>query len=528
MTDPPPTATDVRDAPLIPALHRDGPSVFGLRRLLQEAHKIRDLAIPIPPAASALLRLLYAIVARITRLDDPDLDADEWTAARNALLGADGGFDPDAIDGYLDREDLADRWYLFGGARPFLQDASLTTVCAERAGVNKLVFGRAAANTPVWWEHSTNEDPSPLRTEEAFWHLLVQHYYGPSGKCSARRVAGKAVSNATAGPLRRTVSFHPLGATLYESLILGVPQPGSAESDAEDVCPWEAPALPDPLAPDTLVTWPGDLLTGRSRDAILLVPSEDHEWVIDAYITVGTTQGPREAIDPYVIIDHSKDGRPYARRADASRALWRDLDALLLTSTPAATCRPTIFDIWNQMPARVGERLRVRAYGFDQDGQQVDHSWFTAVTPPVLGWSQENDPAMAHRVAACRATAEDVAKKLEFVSALAWAGAFGPPPKDGDRVKVDPRRPGPWRKTAMAAYWSAAERGFWSLLETDVAPLTVFIADADRALTAAVGGGQHRQRTARALAHARAILWSMLAGSAPTPGSSTDHAEATA
>ncbi|MGV9351848.1 hypothetical protein ACWDSD_45695 [Streptomyces spiralis] len=51
----------------------DGHQEFlGRRGLLGRAHEIEDLALALPPAASAVLRLLTAMAARITGLDDPE------------------------------------------------------------------------------------------------------------------------------------------------------------------------------------------------------------------------------------------------------------------------------------------------------------------------------------------------------------------------------------------------------------------------------------------------------------------------
>ena len=36
------------------------------------------------------------------------------------------------------------------------------------------------------------------------------------------------------------------------------------------------------------------------------------------------------------------------------------------------------------IPREAAAALRVRAFGFDQDGQTIDRQWFTATTPPVL------------------------------------------------------------------------------------------------------------------------------------------------
>ena len=55
---------------------------------------IEDLALPVPPAGSVVLRMLVLIAARLTGLDDDEMNADEWTDRRRALLTRRRRFDP--------------------------------------------------------------------------------------------------------------------------------------------------------------------------------------------------------------------------------------------------------------------------------------------------------------------------------------------------------------------------------------------------------------------------------------------------
>ena len=515
MSDPLP-CFDVREEPWVPVRIGGRPALVGLRRLFLQAHEIDDLALPVPPAASALLRVLTAIAARVTGLDDSDLDADAWLGERDDALRRPEGFDPDAVNAYFDRPDLRSRFDLFSPTRPFLQDPLLAEQCEKRAGVNKLTSGRAAGNNHSWWGPFTDTEPRPLPAGEAVWFLLVQHFYGPSGRCSARTVDGSALANSTAGPLRKTISFHPLGRNLHESLLASIPRSTDAQ-EADDICPWEEPDAPEPRHALAPLTWPGRLLTGRSRHAILLVPSADGRTVTDAYVTWATRHPALSAVDPYVVMNTVKTGKAagsrYPREANAARALWRDLDALLLKSDETSGFhRPTIFADLNDLPEDVRATLRVRAYGFDQDGQQVDRAWFTSVTPPLLRWTQERNPAMAYRISACRKAAEEVADKLGFAAAVAWAEATSPPPAEGRQVKIDTKNPGPWRSRAHNAYWPLAELTFWRLLSeaADQEPYLAFVRDAERALRAAVGGAERQQKPARAVSHALGILRTVL------------------
>lgn len=509
MSDP--SRYDLREEPWIPVGIAGRPEWLGFRQLFLRAHEIDDLALPVPPAASALMRVLTVIAARITGLDDPDLSADEWLGLRCAALERSGGFLPEAVSGYFDAPGRADRFGLFDPLRPFLQDLALADQCEKRAGVNKLA-SRAAGNNPVWWGPFADTDPRPLPADQAAWYVLVQHFYGPSGRCSARTIDAESEANSMAGPLRKTISFHPLGRNLYESLLAGLPRLTQDAPDEDDLCPWEEDQPPDPRKRPAPVTWPGRLLTGRSRHALLLVAGADGRTVTDAYVTWGTRHLPLEATDPFVVMNTVRSGanagKRYPREADGSRALWRDLDALLLKSDEVAGFRrPAVFDDLNDLPPDLRASLRVRAYGFDQDGQQVDRSWFTSVTPPLLRWSEEQDPKAARRISVCREAAEQIANALGYAARVAWAEATLPPPKEGAKIKLDAKRPGPWKQLAYDAYWPLAERTFWHLLDAPGAePYRTFYQEAETALRAAVGGAVKEQKAAKALNHALAIV----------------------
>ncbi|MEU9348401.1 type I-E CRISPR-associated protein Cse1/CasA [Streptomyces sp. NPDC048278] len=522
---PPQYETDKE--PCIPVLFLDGHQEdLGWRDVLLRAHLIKDLALPLPPAASAALRLLVVMAARVTCLDgqaQPRVSARQWAARRRELLKNPDGFDPHAVHAYFDQY----IWDLFHPVRPFLGDPRLASQCTKRAGVNKLVFGRPEGNNLAWFSPHTDTDPQPVPSAEALWHLLIHHYYGAAGQCSVRTVDGRSLGGAKAGPLRSTLSFHPLGRTLYETLLAGIPKPSHQWPGTPDCCPWEEPLHtpdpdgdpddgPDPDVAPPPVTSPGRLLTGRSRHAVLLLPSPDGRHVVDAYLT-WATQKKLPALDPY-LIHHIHTGkhltrRHAPRRADADRALWRDLDALLLagdeddskgkqnkTSKRRYTVqRPEAFTTLNDLPPDLRAALRVRVYGFDQEGKTTNRTWYTALTPPIWPWTQENDPAAAERIAECRKAAEEIGACLDTVSQEAWS----------ETTDDAPRHLPPWTHTARTLYWPRAEATFWSLLDGDPArsARAAFAADAIAALrTATRPAIAQRFRTAEAVATAVAQL----------------------
>lgn len=426
------------------------------------------------------------------------------------------------MDVYFDQEALAGRFDLFDTQRPFLQDPRLVAECVDAegkpnpSGVNKLVLGRpTGVNGAVLFGHFTDGDPVPVAAAEAAWHLIAQLYYGPSGQCTPRRITPHRPGNGDAGPLRKSVSFHAWAPELFTTLVLAVPAPLDTPSHSgEDLCPWEGP-LPDPAAP-TALSWPSRLLTGRARHAALLMPSGDHISVTDAYVTWSTHQPPPATPDPYVVLDMPKaGGAPYARPADGQRALWRDLDALLLTGSPQAK-RPYIFE---DLPRALRPALRVRAYGFDQDGQQKDHGWYEATTPPVLGWQQDTNEEMALHVARCHQAAEEVGGRLQYAARLAWKLTTDAGDDPSVKVRLDAKKPGPWAGQALARYWPAAEGVFWQLArpeQCEVPPHAPFVRAALNALDEALGSARVDVRAARARSRARATLRSLIPASSPS------------
>ncbi|APU16653.1 type I-E CRISPR-associated protein Cse1/CasA [Actinoalloteichus fjordicus] len=496
---------NLTEQPWIPV--RTGGTVrrIGLRELFEKAHEIEDLAVPIPPAAAALWRVLYAITAQITglntALNSSDPDVDGWMAARNAVL------ERGALSAELVAEHFTSnrsKFYLFHADRPWMQEPRLIEECLVASGVNKLVAGRPAGNNQVWFGHFSDVEPQPIPAGEAVLHLLVQLYYGPAGKCTARRIAGHAESNSTKGVLRSTTSFHPIGANLFESLVAGVPGPPANADASIDRCGWEQPLL-DPLGPPPEPTWPGGLLTGRSRHAVLLVPDATGTLVTDAYLTWAWRAPSVEARDPYLVYDTSREGRAYPRPASSDRAVWRDLDSLLLRASVdsgAAPRRPALFDGLARLPSEVRDRLRLAAYGFDQDGQTRDRQWFSASIPPVLRHLEEHDPITAIHIGELRRAAEAVGRRLQHCLGDAWRDVTSAASREKDRG-------GPWPVRAAQHYWPSAEREFWSRLRTgDVdADPWVFQQLAHRAIDAALSPTDEADlRIARAVDLARRRL----------------------
>ncbi|AJE83986.1 hypothetical protein SLNWT_3610 [Streptomyces albus] len=457
--------TNVLDDPLFPVRWRPGstPPVgsgpegeVGLRPLLRHAHEIENLAVAIPPAHSALLRILYALTARVTGLDQAPDGREGWLLRRDEILAA-GQLPPDGIDAYCARHHS--RFFLFddAGGRPWMQDPRLIEECdaAGTAGVNKLIVTRPAGNNHAWFTHTSDTRPVPPSASEAVLSLLTWLFYGPSGKCSARTVNGTKTSNATGGPLRGTLSYHPEGGTLFETLLAGLVPPKQQVRPAEDPCPWERETLPDPEGPPPAATGPCSQLTGQGVHALLLVPDpEDASRVVDAYITWGYRTGrAARPDDDYLIWQISQAGNRYPRHANSSRALWRDLDALLLAEPPgqARPRRPAVFEWAQEISEDFFEDLRVRALGFEQDSQAKDLQFVDAATPPVLGYLERRAATSRPAVGQLRVLGERFGQRLDRALRRAWRTYVNDSKDDADA----------WAESGAARYWPGAEREFW-------------------------------------------------------------------
>ncbi|WP_432105894.1 type I-E CRISPR-associated protein Cse1/CasA [Streptomyces sp. bgisy091] len=445
------------DQPCVPVRWKPGstasgtgrlPDLVGLRELLLRSHEIESLAVADAPAHAALLRILYALTARVSDLTEQGPEGD-WDERRLNVLDA-GQLPSEGIEAYF--AEFESRFFLFSpDGRPWMQDPRLKQQCdaTNTAGVNKLIVTRPSGNNHSWFRHDTDRAPVLPTASEAFLSLLVWHYYGPAGRCSSREVNGVKSASATAGPLRTALSYHPEGDSLFETLLAGLVPPEDSVNGREDLCPWEQEELPDPERPQRESQGPRSRHTGRSQHALLLLPDADSTHVRDAFITWAYRERmPRE--DDYLIWQTSQQGNRYPRPADSGRALWRDLDALLLQNPPAGNAHPQQPRVF-RTAAEVCEG-RVRALGFDQEGQAKDTQFVDASTPVVLGYAEDNDPRTVPAVGRLRQFGEMYGRRLDRAVKRAWAAYVRDAKADG----------GAWAAEAAARYWPRAEAEFWA------------------------------------------------------------------
>ncbi|MFF9480652.1 type I-E CRISPR-associated protein Cse1/CasA [Streptomyces sp. NPDC014733] len=460
---------DVAVDPWIPVTMVDGTSrQYGLRGLLVDAHLIESLAVTMPPAECAILRILYALALRGAGLAALDVDD------RYDLLEQ-GSFDPAVVDAYFARH--SDRFRLFDPVRPWLQEPRLPSQMDVRvekgrrkgqldrksSGVGKLAWGRASATSSAWFGAFHDGVPVPVPGPAAALNLLAWLWYGQGGPQGPnRRTERHDLRHASVGPLRGLVSYHPTGRNLFETMVLGIPDTDVVPVPGTDLAPWERDEPADPDGELPVVEGPVTLLTARAQHALLLVPSEDRAAASDVYIAWAWPSSLPAVSDPYLNWLEGSKGQQYAQRADVARAVFRDLDGLVLHTAPGSVPRrPLITDAIHDVPVEVLDHVAVVAYGFEQSREKAggEVGWYRAATPPVLRLIREEEKANAGRLAAARERAELCARRLEWAANSVWQDTAAP-------ADEDDKGPTPWSKRALTAYWPRAEAAFWTLLDT--------------------------------------------------------------
>ncbi len=368
---------------VLPAAEEGRRCLVGLRSLFTTAHLIADLDLDHPPVESVLRRMLAAITARVTGLDTGT--GDDWLDERDGVLTT-GRFTSKAVDAYFDEH--APRFGLHGTPRPFLQDPRLAKECTGGPARPPRHEPGLRKQPRVGQPHA--RDHALTMADAAGW-LLAWHGYGPAGMGAVRTHAGRSTKSCKAGPYRCLISYFPTTPTASSppsSSPSPPPRPGSPTPATTTPLGNRHPSRPSPpLRPRRphLPPYRSDLPRHPPH------PQEDHRQITGCRVAWGTATDLPTAIDPYVV-DREKGG---PLRADRTRAVFRDLDALLLKHRPGskiAVRRPTVFDSIADLPPHTLTTLGIRALGWDQDKQDKNFGWYAATTPPSATTSKNATP----------------------------------------------------------------------------------------------------------------------------------------
>ncbi len=254
---------DLVDEPWLPCLMADGGTrELGLRQVLLDAHRVRELSLDVPTQFPPLLRLLLAIVHRALR--QPGTSGGPRSTEAWEHLWALGALPGGPISRYLDEH--RERFQLFHPAAPFMQVAGLKTASAEAKPITQLIPFAATGNNAPLFSATRDADPPLLTCAEAARWLLHVHAWDTSGTKTGvvgdpRAKAGKSYPGRT-GPLGQLGVLVPVGRTLWHTLLLNLLVLDDDISPADDLPAWEAGPLTaewherHPRGVLDLYTWP--------------------------------------------------------------------------------------------------------------------------------------------------------------------------------------------------------------------------------------------------------------------------------
>ena len=337
MTDP---DYNLLDEAWIPVRLLDG-SVrkMGLLDVLRNTNEITDLACELPTQKIAIQRILLAICYRVTSLES----AKDWRRQWDA------GAPTDEAIAYLER--WRDRFYLFGGPRPFMQAPDLRTAKDAVSGLEKII-----ADIPNGEQFFTTRNTRAIARipadEAALW-LVHAHAYDPSGIRSGA-VGDPDVKGGKGYPIGpswcgQTGTVLLKGKNLDETLVL-------------NLVPFDSGSLqgPDPMGDKGACTWEAEYVeTARRRDfsrdgdpdpAGISIPRlftwhsrrirlvGDRSGVTGVVLAQGDKLAPQnmQRFEPMSLwrysMPQSKKFREHTympRKHEPGRALWRNLPGIL-------------------------------------------------------------------------------------------------------------------------------------------------------------------------------------------------------
>ncbi len=344
MTEHTKPAFNLLDEPWIPVRNSTG-EVFevSLTDALVRAGEYAALAETSPPNLIALYRLLLAVLHRaLTTHHGQWKDSDRARWFREGL--------PEApIRAYL--EQWRERFWLFHPQQPFMQVAALAEAKETREKLKpwtQIALEGANGNTPVMFDHSLDDVPVAITLATAPRNLLGFLQFTPGGLVKTFRDADKA------GALANTAAVVPTGATLRQTLILGL---HPSEKRVDDMPAWERAALSvhDLCADPTLATGPNDRYSRLSR-AVLLVQDENPNKIRYIRFAAGLAlEEDANAPDPMACYRINKDGKAIRISFSEGRSIWRDLPSLVPDASRASDVPAAILSWATNLYAALGQ-----------------------------------------------------------------------------------------------------------------------------------------------------------------------------
>jgi CRISPR system Cascade subunit CasA len=346
--------------PWIPVTDADGHAKkVSLRDVFASGDNLRDLAVR-PHERIALMRLLVCIAQ--AALDGPESEADKESAIRKL---------PQAASEYLRKWE--DRFSLFDGKFPFLQMPGLSkpskpakgkkpAADADLTAVSKLDFALATGNNTTLFDHgAAGQDGRALAPDELALGLLTFQCFSPGGLIGVATWNGQETPGSGSSghaPCSPSGMLHAVvrRPTLLQTIGANILTKQTINRNYRQ--PWGKPVwemfpssfADGPAVKNATATYLGRLIP-ISR-AILL--RQDRATMVFANGFDYPTP-PDFAPEPTATLVAKRDGSGHALVGAGSRAIWRQLPALVVKRTADNAGGPLVlleldepdgFDLW--------------------------------------------------------------------------------------------------------------------------------------------------------------------------------------
>jgi CRISPR system Cascade subunit CasA len=393
---------DLIDDPWIPCLMAGGATEeLSLRRVLLEAHHVRELSLDVPTQLPPVLRLMLAILHRALAqggVSGPRKH-ESWS-----VLWDRGGLPAEPVNRYLNH--WQDRFQLFHPSHPFMQAANLRTAKDETKTIALLIpFAASGNNTPLFSATRDSDPPTLTCAEAARWLLHIHAWDTAAIKTGAagdpKVKAGKTTGNPP-GPLGQLGVLIPTGETLWHTLMFNLLVLGPETSSDSDRPCWEN----TPLTAEWQVRHPYgllDLYTWPSR-RVRLFPelTGDGVRVRRAVVTAGDRIADVSLLtekEPHTAwlrneAQEKKLNRPRVflpGRHQPGRELWRGLETILAqarANRPGSNAKgPYILDQLAEREDNLGDaQVRLLGVGISYGNKSavIDESYADIMPLPVV------------------------------------------------------------------------------------------------------------------------------------------------
>lgn len=328
--------------------------LLSLLDVFRNAAQIERLANDVPTQDFALLRLLEAVLMRsiVPLMEEADDEGVLPVQLWGRLWGS-TGLPMNEIEQYL--KTWHDSFYLFGGKRPFMQEADLVATNEKVTEIGKIIAD-VPDNEPYFTMRAGKELQSISAAEAARW-VVHTHAFDPSGIKTATK-GDPAVKGGKSYPIGTGWAgflggVYIEGSNLQETLLLNLYTSQVLDhtlfplEDPEDLPAWERVDQNGRIKSHA-PSGPIDLFTWQSRRMRLVCDKDGR--VSGVVLTNATKIEPydMQSSEPMSAWRRNKEAEKRLKRAlvfspkthQPDRALWRGLESILPTAnTNSSTAR---------------------------------------------------------------------------------------------------------------------------------------------------------------------------------------------